>query len=155
MKKYGHSGSSVFLMEIILNILLFSVLLSISLQIIMKAHTLTADTTRLHRAVTTCSNIASCFESGDGTLDSILAYYSMGSSTGDHLMIYFDQNFSACKKADAVYVVSVSYVEDDATEVSPRLTEVEISCSMDSKAIYTVNACHYDPLSANDWIGGA
>jgi hypothetical protein len=155
MKKYGHSASSIFLMEIIINILLFSVLLTISLQVIIKAHTLTEDTAQLHRAVTACANIASCFESGDGTLDSILTYYTMGSSTGDRLLIYFDAAFTACKKSDAVYVVSVGYAGDSSTEAwGSHLTEITISCSGDNGTIYSVNACHYEPLTTNDRIGG-
>jgi hypothetical protein len=154
MKKYRHSGSSVFLMEIILDILLFSLLLVISLQVIIKAHTLTADTTQLHGAVTACTNIAGCFESGDGTLGSIRSVYSMAGGTDDRLFVYLDSNFAECKKADAVYVVSVSYVNDEASD-NPRLTEVLVSCTRESKDIYEITACHYEPFSVSAGMGGA
>jgi Tfp pilus assembly protein PilV len=155
MKKYGHSGSSIFLMEIIINILLFSVLLTTSLQLIMKAHTLTQDTSRLHRASTVCANIAECFESGDGTLDSIHEFYPQGSSTGDHLIIYLDEDFADCQKTDAVYLVTVSYADNTYDDdVYSRLTEITITCTLESDTIYSLSACHYEPLTLYTQIGG-
>jgi hypothetical protein len=154
MKNYIRSKSSLFLMEIILNILLFAVLLSISLQMILKAHTLTADTTLLHRAVTICSNVAGCFENGDGTLASIREVYPLGNGTDTHLAIYFDDSFAECSKAAAVYVVSVGYVKDSGAADNSHLTEISISFGMDSQTIYSVRACHYEPLSARSRIGG-
>jgi hypothetical protein len=154
MKKIGHSGSSLFLMEIILNIFLFSVLLVISLQIIMKAHTLTDDTTKLHRAVTVCSNIAECFQSGNGTLESIRDVYSLAGSTGDMILVYLDDDFAECKKTDAVYVVTAGYLRSSEKESSSRLEEIEITCTLDGETIYSVNACHYEPISVHNGIGG-
>lgn len=161
MKKYNRSGSSLFLMEIILNIFLFSILLTVSLQIIMKAHTLTAETSQLHRAVAICSSIATCFENGDGSVDSICRYYPRGISTGDLVLLYFDENFTACAKENAIYVASVSTRSDDdkeaAGDTSPydsRLTLATISFMEGSDVIYTVTACHYEPLTVYTQPGG-
>lgn len=147
MKKYKSSGSSIFLMEIILSILLFSAMLCICLQFIMKAHTLTNKTTRLERAVTTCSNVASVFESGDGSFDALLLEFPHAVSYGDFLLIYLDDNFLPCEPEAMKYTVLVSY--DEECSVS-RLSKVNITCTCESEEIYTISAGNYHrrPLAA-------
>ena len=73
--RFQRSKSSLFLMEIILNILLFSVLLVVGLQFFIKTHLLTRETFDLQEAVTCSSNIASIYQSGDGSLDVIKEHY--------------------------------------------------------------------------------
>lgn len=140
MKKYKSSGSSIFLMEIILSILLFCAMLCICLQFIMKAHTLTNRTTRLERAVTTCSNVASVFESGDGTFDSLLNEFPLAVSYGDFLLIYLDDNFMPCEPEAMKYTVLVSYDEECSVD---RLTKVDITCTCESEEIYAISAGNY------------
>ena len=62
-------------MEIILNLLLFSVLLVVGLQFFIHAHTRTEETTQLHQAVSSCASVAAVFERGDGTLNDLLETY--------------------------------------------------------------------------------
>lgn len=140
MKKYKSSGSSIFLMEIILSILLFSAMLCICLQLIMKAHTLTGETTRLERAVTACSNVASVFESGDGSFDSLLLEFPHAVSYGDFLLIYLDDSFLPCEAEGMKYTVLVSY--DEECSVS-RLSKVDITCTCEAGEIYTISAGCY------------
>ena len=111
-------------MEIILNILLFSILLCVSLQFIMKAHDLTIRSTQLERAVTTCNNLASIYESTSGTGEGVLETYDYAVSVGDHLFVYFDKNFIPCEFEDAVYTVSITPVSAD----TKRLHSAEITC---------------------------
>lgn len=153
MKKYGHSSSSLFLLEIILNILLFSVLLTTSLQIIMKAHTLTQKTSELHRAVTLCTNVANCFESGDGSLKSIREIYTSASTLGERVMIYFDNDFFECPKETATYAIEVSY-SSDADLIPARITGASITCTKETETIYSIEAYYYAPLSPQAKIGG-
>ena len=65
MKNYRHSKASLFLMEIMLNILFFSILVTICLQMFIKAHNLSDSTTVLHRAVSTCTSIAEVYQSSN------------------------------------------------------------------------------------------
>ena len=58
--KHTHSKNSLFLMEIILNLLLFSVLLVVGLQFFIHAHTRTEETTQLHQAVSSCASVTAC-----------------------------------------------------------------------------------------------
>ena len=58
MNQYRHSKSSLFLMEIILNILFFSILATFCVQIFFKGYQLSKSTEKLHQAVTACTSIA-------------------------------------------------------------------------------------------------
>jgi hypothetical protein len=142
MKKNKTSGSSLFLMEIILNILIFSILLTVCLQFFIKARRLTGDTTKLERAVTCCSNAASIFESGDGTLDSFSKIYTCAVVTGDQVIIYLDENFIECPAADAAYYMQILPAESEANSIQA----VSITCFAESEEIYSIRACCYVPL---------
>jgi hypothetical protein len=149
MKKYKTSGSSLFLMEIILNVLIFSILLTVCMQFFIKAHRLTGDTTRLERAVTCCSNAASIFESGDGTLDSFSEIYTCAFVANDHLIVFLDENFVECPQADAIYYMQILPVESENGSVPT----VSITCFADTEEIYSIRACCYVPLSPDSQGG--
>ena len=57
MNQYRHSKSSLFLMEIILNILFFSILATFCVQIFFKGYQLSKSTEKLHQAVTESTTI--------------------------------------------------------------------------------------------------
>ena len=64
MNQYRHSKSSLFLMEIILNILFFSILATFCVQIFFKGYQLSKSTEKLHQAVTACTSIAEICQYG-------------------------------------------------------------------------------------------
>jgi competence protein ComGC len=149
MKKINSSGSSLFLMEIILNILIFSILLTVCLQFFLKARQLTGDTTQLERAVTCCSNAANVYESGDGTLDSFSGIYTDAIVTVDQVIVYLDENFIECPAEDSVYTMQILPAESENASVSV----ISITCYDGSEEIYSIRACSYAPLSPNSQGG--
>jgi competence protein ComGC len=143
MKKINSSGSSLFLMEIILNILIFSILLTVCLQFFLKARQLTGDTTQLERAVTCCSNAANVYESGDGTLDSFSEIYKDAIITDEQVIVYLDENFIECPADASVYSMLIFSADSGNASISA----VSITCYDGSKEIYSIRACSYAPLS--------
>lgn len=152
MNKTNAHRNHLFLLEILLNILLFSILLSVCLQFFSKTYRLTSETTDLHRAVTTCTNAASIFESGDGTLTPLLSQYEHADQKGESVLIYLDQDFLECSKKDAVYSVTVCLLPEDSA--SSRLSRAQITCYRDSEELYSITACRYMPLTPKDMNGG-
>lgn len=143
--KHTHSKNSLFLMEILLNILLFSVLLVVSLQFFSRTHKLTKETAQLHQAVSSCTNVASIFSSGDGTTADILAVYPYSVKLNDNVMIYLDKNFNDCKKKQAQYYITAK-LSDDSTD---QFSKLIIQCrTMDRNLIYELSTCHYNQLYA-------
>lgn len=141
--KHTYAQNSIFLMEIILNILLFSVLLVVGLHSFMRTHELTAKSTQLHQAVTSCENAASIFENGSGTLGDLLDNYRFCADLDSRVLIFLDENFNECRKADALYYITASLSEDN----TPSLSKLTLVCYTDEDTpLYTLEACHYQQL---------
>lgn len=152
MSKITPYKNHMFLLEIMLNILLFSILLSVCLQFFSKTYRLTEETTDLHRAVTSCTNAASIFESGDGTLAPLLSQYEYADQKGDSVLIYLNQYFVECPKADSSYSVTVCLLPEASP--SSRLSRAKITCYRDSEELYGITACQYMPLTPEYTTGG-
>lgn len=152
MQRPSSHQNHLFLMEIMINILFFSILLSICLQFFSKTYRLTQQTSDLHRAVTACTSAASIFESGDGSLTPLLSQYEYAASTEDSVVIYLDQDFLDCPEKDSVYSVAVCLIPE--SDVSPHLYKAQITCYRDTEELYGITACRYIPLTPEDTDGG-
>lgn len=111
MKYQRHNNtSSLFLLELILAVLFFSVASALCIQIFTKAHLMSQDARDLNFAVNEVSSMAE--QMPDDSLQDAAAYY--------------DSSYASCKKADAVYVLTVHY--------EPKDTLLKAHISMDTIA---------------------
>lgn len=120
MKYQRHNNtSSLFLLELILAVLFFSVASALCIQIFTKAHLMSQDARDLNFAVNEVSSMAE--QMPDGTLQDAAAYY--------------DSSYASCEKADAVYVLTVHYEPEDT------LLKAHISMDTidDNRNIYTLD----------------
>lgn len=139
-----HSKNSIFLMEILLNVLLFSILLTIGLQFFISAHLKTQATSQLYQAVASCENAASVFQSGDGTLSPLLQTYHYSANLENRVLIYLDKNFNTCRKKMAKYTLTATL---DASD-SENLSKVTIVCrTSDGTTLYRLSASTYQQQS--------
>lgn len=120
MKYQRHNNtSSLFLLELILAVLFFSVASALCIQIFTKAHLMSQDARDLNFAVNEVSSMAE--QMPDDSLQDTAAYY--------------DSSYASCEKADAVYVLTVHY--------EPENTLLKAHISMDTVAdnrnIYTLD----------------
>ena len=120
MKYQRHNNtSSLFLLELILAVLFFSVASALCIQIFTKAHLMSQDARDLNFAVNEVSSMAE--QMPDDSLQDVAAYY--------------DSSYASCEKADAVYVLTVHY--------EPENTLLKAHISMDTVAdnrnIYTLD----------------
>ena len=120
MKYQRHNNiSSLFLLELILAVLFFSVASALCIQIFTKAHLMSQDARDLNFAVNEVSSMAE--QMPDDSLQDAAAYY--------------DSSYASCEKADAVYVLTVHY--------EPENTLLKAHISMDTVAdnrnIYTLD----------------
>lgn len=98
MKYQRHNNtSSLFLLELILAVLFFSVASALCIQIFTKAHLMSQDARDLNFAINEVSSMAE--QMPDDSLQDAAAYY--------------DSSYASCKKADAVYVLTVHYEPED------------------------------------------
>lgn len=120
MKYQRHNNtSSLFLLELILAVLFFSVASALCIQIFTKAHLMSQDARDLNFAVNEVSSMAE--QMSDGTLQDAAAYY--------------DSSYASCEKADAVYVLTVHYEPEDTL----LKAHISMDTVADNRNIYTLD----------------
>ena len=139
MKRYNYSKSSLFLLELLINLLLFSLLCGYGLMFFIKSNNIAKDTTTLHHAVRITSSIASIYESSDGDYTALLTEFEDASLKDDGVYIYFDANFQSCDDNDFVYYV---FIEDLKT--SPNKINISFY-DEDGTITHAITACHFTP----------
>lgn len=120
MKYQRHNNiSSLFLLELILAVLFFSVASALCIQIFTKAHLMSQDARDLNFAVNEVSSMAE--QMPDDSLQDAAAYY--------------DSSYASCKKADAVYVLTVHYEPEDTL----LKAHISMDTVADNRNIYTLD----------------
>lgn len=124
MKYQRHNNiSSLFLLELILAVLFFSVASALCIQIFTKAHLMSQDARDLNFAVNEVSSMAEQISAG--TLHSDTAASSDDTASDPSTQMpddslqdaaaYYDSGYASCEKADAVYVLTVHYEPEIST----------------------------------------
>ena len=114
-----NNTSSLFLLELILAVLFFSVASALCIQIFTKAHLMSQDARDLNFAVNEVSSMAE--QMSDGTWQDAAAYY--------------DSSYASCEKADAVYVLTVHYEPEDTL----LKAHISMDTVADNRNIYTLD----------------
>ena len=144
MKYQRHNNiSSLFLLELILAVLFFSVASALCIQIFTKAHLMSQDARDLNFAVNEVSSMAEQISAG--TLHSDTAASSddtasdpstqMPDDSLQEAAAYYDSGYASCEKADAVYVLTVHY-EPENTLLKAHISMDTIA---DNRNIYTLD----------------
>ena len=142
MNQYRHSKSSLFLMEIILNILFFSILATFCVQIFFKGYQLSKSTEKLHQAVTACTSIAEICQSTDSPEETLSSIYPESMSLNETILIYYNKDFLACGKQNAVYRATVDFLPDQLATI--HITFLDTSTA---ETLYELSASCYQPIS--------
>lgn len=122
MRPGVHNRSSLFLIELIIAILFFSVSSAICLRIFAKAHQMSTETLELQHAVTESSNVSELVRY-DLSHDSrqLLIFYPHADVESDSpslwfsdFRIYYDSAWNPCESSDSSYLLSGTFsVTDD------------------------------------------
>ena len=130
MKYQRHNNtSSLFLLELILAVLFFSVASALCIQIFTKAHLMSQDARDLNFAVNEVSSMAE--QMPDDSLQDAAAYY--------------DSSYASCEKADAVYVLTVHYEPEDTL----LKAHISMDTVADNRNIYTLMSLSTDKGGPN------
>ena len=135
-------------MEIMLDILFFTIAVTFCLQIFLKAHQLAEDSSILHRAVTTCSSVAEVYQSTGNIDEAFHTAYPDAIRLNQSILIYFDKNFTECGRFDAIYRISVFFHD---TEIPSA--DISFTTTADDTEIYSITVCSYLPASVSDTGG--
>lgn len=136
-------SSSLFLMELILAILFFSITSAVCVQFFVKSHLLSQESKILSQAVNECCNIAEIYDTSDSIEDafsSLKANYPgiLAESAFTDAVIYYDDAFSPCKKDTAAYSLTAAPAQEDfMLTAGIRVTDA------DGSVIYELNTKHH------------
>jgi len=87
------SKSGLFLMELIMSILFFTLAATVCIQMFVKSHTLSEESVSLNHAVIICQGLADSFYGTDGDLTLVSDMFENSKSNQNHITIYYDENF--------------------------------------------------------------
>ena len=135
-------ASGLFLTELILAILFFSVAGAVCLQVFAKSHRMSRDARRLELAVSECSSAAELLEaSGDEAeaLSLLRERYPLAESSSDGLVLLFDRENQPCGESDADLVISIRLSTHERL-LTARLTACRAG---DTENIYALELSHH------------
>lgn len=151
MKYQRHNNtSSLFLLELILAVLFFSVASALCIQIFTKAHLMSQDARDLNFAVNEVSSMAEQISADTLHPDTVASSDDTAASSGDtasdpstqmpddssqDAAAYYDSSYASCKKADAVYVLTVHYEPEDTL----LKAHISMDTIADNRNIYTLD----------------
>lgn len=145
-----HSKSSLFLMELIITILFFSLASAICIQLFAKSHLLSKQTVNENQAVIHAQSLAECFLATDGDMQTLRELFPSATtdSAEDTIILMFDTDWKECDIANACYTATlISNPEKDGL-ITADITIAPYDSSIDS--IYSLTIAHHVPERRGD-----
>lgn len=135
----GKSRTSLFLMELIIVILFFSIASAVCMQLFAKAHLTSVKTKELNHAVAIAQSYAEVMRGTDGSMNSIVAEFPEAIVTDNYMEIFYDSDFKVCTPENASYVSDVTITPNGAIQ---NITIVFVKLS-DYTEVYRLDATKY------------
>ena len=105
--------SSLFLMELIIAILFFSLAATVCVRFFVKSYTLEQESQKLNHAVNAATSVAEIFRNQEQPFSLLTEEYPYGEQAENAYYIYYDINWSLCDSSNAVYTVLLQTAEND------------------------------------------
>ncbi|XCP85595.1 hypothetical protein ABXS75_01975 [Roseburia hominis] len=137
MKHKTQRRSNIFLMEIIISILFFSIASAVCIQLFAKAKLLSDNAAALNQAVLAASSAAEALEVCDGTPESLLSSFPDGVTDGQTLRVFYDRSWKPCDASSAFFQMEVLLSTDQG------MLTGNITVTGEDEVIYTLQAEHY------------
>ena len=113
MQSVNNARSSLFLIELIIAILFFSLGAAVCVQAFAKAHSATAEAQDLAFASSAVSSAASAVKYTDGSLEQLQAYFPNAYAAGEDVAVGYDGDLAPCGEADAAYTLLIHTGAED------------------------------------------
>lgn len=144
-----HSKSSLFLMELIIAILFFSLSGTVCIQMFAKSHLLSLETVNQNHAVTWAQNLAEAYLGTQGDMEKILLLFPNGSLEENRtvLRLYWDSDWQQLEPSRAADASYIGHLEDLGYNGSAGLISADISIDQisGSEELYSLHIDHHIP----------
>ena len=118
MNKQPSRRSSLFLMELIIAILFFSLASTVCVRIFVKSHTLELESVQLNHAISAASSVAEIFRNQKNPFEILEMQYPDGVKSDNYYQFFYDEDWSLCNKDEAVYTVIADFSKDASFEIA-------------------------------------
>ena len=140
MNDAGRSRSSLFLMEMIVTILFFSLAAAVCVKCFVSAHMMGKETYELNHAIAIATGYAEVMRGTDGDIDSIMEVFPDAVKGDDsYIMLFYDGEFNPCNADAAVYAGDVTLTPNGAIQNM----HIKIVMADDASVIYELKATKY------------
>ena len=138
-KNLPKSKTALFLMELIIVILFFSMASAVCMQLFVRSHLIGKETRELNHAVAIAQSYAEVMRGTDGSMDSIIAAFPDAIVEDNYFEVFYDEQFRVCDPTKAAYVSDVTITPNGAIQNM----EIRIVRLSDYDEIYTLQATKY------------
>lgn len=145
MKHQSARRSSLFLMELILAILFFSLASAVCIRLFVKAHTIGNDTQNLNRAVTQSQSAAEILSGCDGNLSDLQTFFPESRADGSQLTVYYTDTWSYTEASSYTYRMEIT-CEKDTDPVQYKITVL----NRDGSEIYELHTAYHTPVKIEE-----
>lgn len=128
-----NSRASLFLMELMISILFFSLSSAVCIQLFAKAHTINKTTENKSNATLIAQDISEYFHYSKGNQEQILSYFTEYEVSEEGVLIYFTRSGNPCSKDSAYYTAFLTFEQ----EVSYRTLTFHITCTGEEETLYS------------------
>ena len=112
MSTRNSSKSSLFLIELIIAILFFSIGSAVCVRAFVKAHSLSTEAKDLSFASAQVSIMASVLKYTDRSYASIREHFPDAAKSGDDFLVFYDEGGTSCPEKDAVFTLHAETSEE-------------------------------------------
>lgn len=106
--------SSLFLLELIIAILFFSLASTVCVRFFVNSHTMEAQSMELNHAVNAATSVAEILRNTENPYASLQTEFSLGERKDDTFQIYYDEYWVPCAAKQAVYKLSLQTENTDS-----------------------------------------
>ncbi len=134
-----HSKSNLFLIELIIAVLFFSLAAAVCIQMFALGHSINKSNEEKEHAIVSCISLAEAFEAADGDAGAAAEYFPESQMTGNVITLYFDESWLATSGNEAVYKVSLTSSEEGMFS----LADIKAVTIEDESEIYSLGTRIY------------
>ena len=140
MEQQPTKRSSIFLMELIIAILFFSLAATVCVRVFVKSHSLEQESIQLNHSISAATSVAEIFRSQEQPFLILEKVYPDGIKLDNTYQFFYDKNWSLCDKETASYTVSLKITFDHSYEIA------DIQVTAADKCIYDLSVKKYTGL---------
>lgn len=132
------SKSGLFLIELIIVILFFSIASAVCVQLFVRSHLISTQSEELTQSVNVSQSAAACIQQTKGDIDRTASLLG-GVVESDKVVVYYDKDWNVCEGSEAAYRMELSI-----TQQEDMLTcDSVVIKSFNDKEIYQVTQKKY------------